>query len=568
MPFSPGSSIRYLGSVAVTTDESGNATFDVVLDAETSAGELVSATATDVNGNTSEFSDLNLIPVAPVAGLFTSEGGAQATLSVVLAIEPTADVTVALSSSDTTEGTVSPAALIFTPENWDHPQTATITGVDDTIADGPISYTIITEPAASADSRFAGFNPDDVQVLNYDNDFAQQTAIQPPGSLIYDSVLEGVIGTPGHTESYSLRLDPGQTLTVLVEPSGGLRATIKVLAPNRTLLGSATAPAAGADALLQTVHVPGQIADDGSGPKTYTVRVGGANGTIGNYRLKVVLNAALESESAGGTSDDTPATAQDVNGSWVLFQSAGSSGQQPGAGGCARGRQRERPSGYVQSEIVGGPDGHGRLDRSQWRHRTGGPARHCWQHAGIGASDLANNVSQLINNYVVNKTGTYYLQVTGTAQYSLVVTRNTTFDSEGNDSIATAKDLSTPEVASSRWALGALAVQSSYVREPRAAVHSRAQPASPLGRTAISMSPAQQTNSVLRYDGMTGAFLDTFVSSNSGGLSGPIYLVFGPDSNLYVTSIITSSVLRYDGYDRSFLGTFASGQRVGSDPRD
>ena len=74
----------------------------------------------------------------------------------------------------------------------------------------------------------------------------------------------------------------------------------------------------------------------------------------------------------------------------------------------------------------------------------------------LGASDLANNVSQLINNYVVNKTGTYYLQVTGTAKYSLLVTRNTTFDTEGNDSIATAQDLTTPEVASSagpwgRW---------------------------------------------------------------------------------------------------------------------
>ena len=213
--------------------------------------------------------------------------------------------------------------------NWDHPQVATITGVDDTIADGPISYTIITQPATSADARFAGFNPDDVQVLNYDNDFAQLAAIQPPGSLIYDSTIEGVIGTPGHTESYSLLLDPGQTFTVLVEPSGGLRATIKVLAPNGTLLGSATAPAAGADALLQTVQVPGQIADNGSGPKTYTVTVGGANGTTGNYRLKVVLNAALESESLGGTSDDTLATAQDINGSWVLFQSAGNSGQQP-----------------------------------------------------------------------------------------------------------------------------------------------------------------------------------------------------------------------------------------------
>ena len=191
VPVNPGSSIRYLGSVDVVTDESGNATFDVMLDAVTSAGELVSATATDVNGNTSEFSDFNLIQVAPVAELFTSEGSAQATFSVVLAVQPTADVTVALSSSDTTEGTVSPAFLTFTPDNWDDPQVATITGADDTVADGPISYTIVTQPAMSADAIFDGFNPDDVQVLNYDNDFAQLAAIQPPGSLIYDSAHRG-----------------------------------------------------------------------------------------------------------------------------------------------------------------------------------------------------------------------------------------------------------------------------------------------------------------------------------------------------------------------------------------
>ncbi len=171
-PVNPGSSIRYLGSVDVTTDASGNAIFDVLLDAETFAGELVSVTATDVNGNTSEFSDFNLVQVAPFADLFTSEGGAQATFRIVLAVQPTADVTVALTSSNTVEGTVSPAEFTFTPENWADPQVATITGVDDTVADGPISYTIITDPALSADVRFEGFNPDDVQVLNYDNDLA------------------------------------------------------------------------------------------------------------------------------------------------------------------------------------------------------------------------------------------------------------------------------------------------------------------------------------------------------------------------------------------------------------
>jgi hypothetical protein len=37
-------------------------------------------------------------------------------------------VTIALTSSDTTEGTVSPASLTFTPGNWNVAQTVTVTG--------------------------------------------------------------------------------------------------------------------------------------------------------------------------------------------------------------------------------------------------------------------------------------------------------------------------------------------------------------------------------------------------------------------------------------------------------
>ena len=54
-------------------------------------------------------------------------------------------------------------------------------------------------------------------------------------------------------------------------------------------------------------------------------------------------------------------------------------------------------------------------------------------------------------------------------------------------------------------------------------------------------------NAVLRYNGQTGAFIDEFVVSGSGGLSDPEALVFGPDENLYVSSRNTDSVFRYDG---------------------
>jgi WD40 repeat protein len=54
-------------------------------------------------------------------------------------------------------------------------------------------------------------------------------------------------------------------------------------------------------------------------------------------------------------------------------------------------------------------------------------------------------------------------------------------------------------------------------------------------------------NSVLRYDEVTGAFIEAFIAARSGSLSSPRGLLFGPQGNLYVNSFDTNSVMRYDG---------------------
>jgi len=58
----------YLGSGQVTTDGSGNGTFDVVVPVAIAAGERVSATATDPAGNTSEFSQRLPFSMSPTSG--------------------------------------------------------------------------------------------------------------------------------------------------------------------------------------------------------------------------------------------------------------------------------------------------------------------------------------------------------------------------------------------------------------------------------------------------------------------------------------------------------------------
>ena len=51
-PSGHGQGQRYLGSATLTTDAAGNASFAVDLQSVTSAGEWISATATDASGNT------------------------------------------------------------------------------------------------------------------------------------------------------------------------------------------------------------------------------------------------------------------------------------------------------------------------------------------------------------------------------------------------------------------------------------------------------------------------------------------------------------------------------------
>ena len=58
----------------------------------------------------------------------------------------------------------------------------TVTGADDALVDGPITYTIVTAAAVSTDANYNTRNAPDVLVTNSDNDAAGIT-VAPPGPL-------------------------------------------------------------------------------------------------------------------------------------------------------------------------------------------------------------------------------------------------------------------------------------------------------------------------------------------------------------------------------------------------
>src|SRR5262249_38209822 len=92
----------------------------------------------------------------------------------------------------------------------------------------------------------------------------------------------------------------------------------------------ATAGGPDLSALLQTV-----AAATGG---TYTITVGGASGSLGLYGVQVTLNAAVETEGVlPGASNDTLATAQNIDGSFTTLQTTLASAQRGGVQGTADG---------------------------------------------------------------------------------------------------------------------------------------------------------------------------------------------------------------------------------------
>ena len=130
------------------------------------------------------------------------------------------------------------------------------------------------------------------------------TAKNPRGSLAYASSKSAKIAPVSDSDSYSFTLDAGQTLTAAVRPDSTLRPTLSVTGPGGSL-GNATATGAGQSAVVQTVTA--------ATAGTYTITVTGASSTAGSYTVEALLNAATELESFHGATNNSTATAQNID---------------------------------------------------------------------------------------------------------------------------------------------------------------------------------------------------------------------------------------------------------------
>ncbi len=108
---------------------------------------------------------------------FTDETSKTATFTVKLKAAPTAPVTVQIGTSDSSEGVATNwtggNTLLFTADNWNVPQTVIVTGVDDLLADGDISY-YVNLHIVSTDPAYAGLADIRQPLVNQDNETGQE----------------------------------------------------------------------------------------------------------------------------------------------------------------------------------------------------------------------------------------------------------------------------------------------------------------------------------------------------------------------------------------------------------
>ncbi len=197
--------------------DDGNVAYTVLLAAAV-GGDYTGTNPTDVSATNTDNDPVGVTVTPSAIPLVTTEAGGTATFTVVLDSQPSATVTIGVSSGDTTEGTVSTASLSFTNLNWNLAQTVTVTGVNDLTVDGNVAFSILLAAAVGGD--YAGIDPADVAASNTDNDIV--------GVTVTPSAIPLITTEAGGTATFTvvLNTEPTDTVTIGVSSSDTTEGTV------------------------------------------------------------------------------------------------------------------------------------------------------------------------------------------------------------------------------------------------------------------------------------------------------------------------------------------------------
>ena len=236
------SSTDTLTIAASATTSTGLVTVTAVDNAVATGNKQVRVAATAAGGGVANPSAATLIlrddefglEESAVSGQATEAGG-QATFTVALRTQPTAAVTVSVTSQDPGEGTVEPSSLTFTggaTGNWNTAQTVTVTGVDDDVDDGTVTWQVRLDPA-SGDTNYDGLANVDVDVTTTDNDAAPTATLSlNPTSVAENGGVSTVTARLSHPSVAATTLTVTAVSGAFTAGSGA--AGVIVIAANAT----------------------------------------------------------------------------------------------------------------------------------------------------------------------------------------------------------------------------------------------------------------------------------------------------------------------------------------------
>jgi hypothetical protein len=312
---------------------------------------LSNATSSDPNYNGKFTIDLPLVNqdndhagyvVNAAANLQTSESGTPtATFTVALLSQPTAAVTIGLSSTNTKEGTVLPASLSFSTALWNVPQTVTVTGVDDAppVADGPQGYLIALANATSADGNYNGKFATTVPLTNLDNDTP-------------NFVVTGATGL--HTSENPAASPAMFTIALATQPVGAASVTLPVSSSNIKEGTVSPSPLvfSSANGFAVTVSVRGVDDLKADGNQSYSIQFGAPTSADPGYanHMPPAAVAMINDDNDSEGIIVTPTTCSTTPGTTATFNVVLNS--QPGDN-VTIGLSSDTPSEGVVSQIDG-----------------------------------------------------------------------------------------------------------------------------------------------------------------------------------------------------------------------
>ena len=273
----------------------------------------------------------------------------------------------------------------------------------------------------------------DFSVDTISGQFPASLQKQPPaGSLVYTGTTGGAINTPDDTDSYTLSLAAGESITAIVQPLSGWQPRITILGPTGATIGRALSSEDGTDVILESVFAPV------SG--TYTLMVGSGD-AAGVYSLQVALNAMVETE-VPGISNDTPAGAQPLDGGFIPIDPF---------------RSADRVALLGTTDAISGESDFYSMHLQAGDHAmiavtsiTSGALSLTLEDADgnvvaiASPSDPSFGFAAAVSDFIAPASGEYLIEIHGPAHnfYNLQVARNARFATGPNSLPATAVDLS------------------------------------------------------------------------------------------------------------------------------